>query len=90
MKKIIDQMQNYYGMAIQAYISDKDGLIRAIRAIFSHFSNSHEYCPGDEMTWCKYKRKDPTYKPKTIAPEVLKTIEPVFERLSDPEFLERA
>ena len=88
-KKIIDQMQNYYGMAIRAHIGDKDGMIRAIRAIFSHFSNSHEYCPGDETTWCKYKRKDPKYKPKTIAPEVLKKIEPIFERLSDPEFLER-
>ena len=88
-KKIIDQMQNYYGMAIRAHIGDKDGMIRAIRAIFSHFSNSHEYCPGDETTWCKYNRKDPKYKPKTIAPEVLKKIEPIFECLSDPEFLER-
>ena len=87
-KKIIDQMQNYYGMTIRAHNGDKDGMIRAIRTIFGHFSNDHKYCPDEETTWCKFKRKDLKYKAKTIAPEVLELIEPIFERLSDPEFLE--
>ena len=88
-KMIIDQMQNYYGMAIRANIGDKGGMIRVIRAICGHFSNDHQYCLDDETTWCIYKRKDSKYKPKTFAPEVLKLIEPIFERLSDPDFLER-
>ena len=88
-KKMIDQIQNYYGMAIRAHIGDKEGMIRAIRAIYGHFSDNHQYCPDDETTWCKYQRNDPKYKPKSIAPEVLTLMEPIFERLSDPNFLER-
>lgn len=87
-KKLMDQIQNYYGLAIRGNIGNKEGMIKAINAIFGHLSNDHQYCPDDETTWCKYQRKDPVYKPKDIAPGVLALMKPSFERLSDPEFLE--
>ena len=80
----------YYGMAIRSNIGNKTGMITAIKAILGHFSNNHEYCPDDKTTtWCKFHRNDSTYKPKDIAPEVLVFMEPVFERLLDPDLLER-
>ena len=88
-KKVVDQIQNYYGMAIRSNIGNKEGMIKAIKAIFGHFSNDHEYCPDDETTWCKFKRNYPSYKPKDIAPEVLALMEPIFDRLSDSDLLER-
>ena len=71
-KKIMDQIQNYYGMAIRSNIGSKSGMTKAIKAIFGHFSNNHEYCPENETTWYKFYREDAEYKPKDIAPEVLK------------------
>ena len=89
-KKTMDQIQNYYGMAIRSNIGNKTSMITAIKAFFGHFSNNHEYCPDDKTTtWCKFHRKDSTYKPKYIAPEVLVLMEPVFERLSNTDMSER-
>ena len=68
-KKVIDQMQNYYGMAIRSHLGDMEGMIKAINAVFGHFSNDHQFCPDGEGTWCKKKRGDPAYKPKDISPE---------------------
>jgi hypothetical protein len=87
-KQLVDQTQNYYGMAIRNNIGDKDGTIKAIRAIYGHLSSDYQYCPDEKNTWCKFKRQDPKYKPNDIAPEVLKAIEPIFGRLSESDSLD--
>ena len=86
---LVNKLQNYYGIAIRSHIGDKPGMITAITAIFCHHANDHSYCPPGESSWCKYNRGDPSYAPKEIWPEVLELMEPVFERLSDEDLLER-
>ena len=84
-----NRLQNYYGIAIRSHIGDKPGMITAITAIYCHHGNDHSYCPPSESSWCQYNRGDPSYAPKKIQPEVLDLMEPVFERLSDEDLLER-
>ena len=86
---LVNRLQNYYGIAIQSHIGDKPGMITAITAIYCHHANDHSYCPPGESSRCKYNRGDPSYAPKEIQPEVLDLMEPVFERLSDEDLLER-
>ena len=86
---LVNRLQNYYGIAIRSHTGDKPGMITAITAIYCHHANDHSFCPPGESSWCKYNRGDPSYAPKEIQPEVLDLMEPVFERLSDEDLLER-
>ncbi|XP_062511786.1 uncharacterized protein LOC134187650 [Corticium candelabrum] len=63
---LINKLQNYYGMAIRSNLGNKYKMVSAIAAIFGHHSNDHTFCPPGDDSWCKYLRRDPTYKDKDI------------------------
>ena len=59
-EKVINSMQNFYGLAIR---SNKDNLYamkKAVYAILFHFTDisnlatRHMFCLRDEKSWCKY------------------------------------
>ena len=74
-EKIINSMQNFYGIAIRQNLNDKYEMKKAIGAILFHCTDitdaesRHRFCPPDEDSWCKYKKDmvtgKSTYK-KTI------------------------
>ena len=101
-KVSIDKMQNYYGLAIRGNPDDLAGMKKSIKAIQHHLIKSetlsldkqHQYCPKDNKTWCKYwkskNNNDCSYSEENRLPAVFhKELEPIFERLSKDELLER-
>ena len=97
--KLIDSLQNYYGMAIGQHPGDFEEMKRAIWASFCHRMSCndkprHEYCPPGIDSWCKWQQhkagKQGTYKHhNVIPPAVAAVMKPVYERLTDRALLER-
>jgi hypothetical protein len=65
-EKVINSMQNYYGMAIRSNVGKIDKgkklyqMKKSIFAILFHFTDfpnpetRHQFCPRDSTSWCKY------------------------------------
>ena len=57
-EKIINSLQNYYGMAIRQNTKTVPEMRKAIGAVLYHCSESaseeihYLYCPKDKDTWC--------------------------------------
>ena len=58
-KKVIDKLQNYYGMAIRSNVGDLRGMMMAVQATLHHMTSTddrpvHHMCPEGENSWCSY------------------------------------
>ena len=97
--KIINKMQNYFGIAIRNNNTSVDDMKKAIGAVLYHCSEAndpearHMYCDRTEGTWCKYWKSNimgTIYNEKPGIPRAVKLkITPIFEDLSKDELLER-
>ena len=92
--KAINQLQNYFGLAIRQNTNNLLAMKKAIGAVLVHYSENeseelcHLYCPTNENTWCKWQHDrltgNNTYKSKLKLPEAIKAvIRPIFIELSD-------
>ena len=99
-EKIINLLQNYYGMAIRQNAKTVPEMRKAIGAVLCHCSESsseethHLYCPKDKDTWCKWQNVKLTgenkYNEKLPIPKVIKEILlPIIKDLSDPQLPEK-
>ena len=99
-KKLMDTIQNYYGLAIRRNKDDLPAAKQAVQAILLHMSSSdtnskHHLCPQGELSWCGWQRDraghTSTYKHKEqLSPAVVEIIQPLFDRLSSDAVLETA
>ena len=98
--KAINQLQNYFGLAIRQNTNNLLAMKKAIGAVLVHYSENeseelrHLYCPTNENTWCKWQHDrltgNNTYKSKLKLPEAIKAvIRPIFIELSDNKLLEK-
>ncbi len=60
-KKVIDKLQNYYGMAIRSNVADLRGMMMAVQATLHHMTSTddrpvHHMCPEGENSWCSYNK----------------------------------
>ena len=99
-EKIINSMQNFYGIAIRQNLNDKYEMKKAIGAMLFHCTDitdaesRHRFCPPDEDSWCKYKKDmvtgKSTYKKTINLPKwIYSIIRPVFDALADDELLSK-
>ena len=98
--KIINKMQNYYGMAIRQNPGQSREMKKGIGAVLWHCSDiqdlqvRHQFCPKSIHSWFKYQSDKitgmSTYKPSTSLPVAIKReIQTVFQGLSSDELLSR-
>ena len=97
--KIINKMQNYYGLAIRKNRNNLKGMTNDVMAGLYHIASSdadpqHSLCPKGNESWCAWQRaqasrkKDYKHKsslPKAIVDEVM----PIYKDLSEQELLSR-
>ena len=99
-KKVINALQNYYGMAIRQNVSNVYAMKKSIIAILFHCSEHtstterHKYCPRGKDSWCKYQSDKETgkmtYKEHITLPVAVKeAITPVFTDLSNDDLLKK-
>ena len=91
---VIDSLQTYYGKAIRSNSGDLEGMQRAVWAILYHSASTdekpqHEFCPDGPNSWCKYKRGEPYVHKNALPEEIVLSIKPLFERLSDATLLQK-
>lgn len=94
-----DSFQNYYGSVNRRNVGNLEEMRKAVLAIYHHSVSDakaqYNYCPKDEISWCKYQqavgRKEAEHfaHKKTIPPDVAKAICGIFIDLADPKLLER-
>lgn len=99
-KKVINALQNYYGMAIRQNVNNVYAMKKSIIAILFHCSEHtntterHKYCPRGKDSWCKCQSDKETgkmtYKEHITLPVAVKeAITPVFTDLSNDDFLKK-
>ena len=97
---MIDQLQNYYGMAIRQNKNDLKNMQAAVRATLLHVASSKEnnwhypHCPEGKDRWCKFHQDrangTSTYKPGPDLPlDVVMKLKPIFAELRDETLLEK-
>ena len=99
-KKMIDKIQNYYGIAIRSNHNNLRAAQNAVLAIPLHLSSTdekhdHSLCPPGANSWCGWQRDKAngvsTYKHKAKLPvPVVQIMQPVFDKLSGADILETA
>ena len=99
--KIINKLQNYYGIAVRACTGRTVEEMKCdIGAALYHCSEvdtddqRHMFCPKTEMSWCKYQadkvNNTNTYKnTRGIHNKIFKLVKPVFMELSNNELLKK-
>ena len=80
--KIINEMENYYGMSIQQNPEQLHEMKKGIGAVLSHCSDiqdleaRHQFCPKSIHSWCKYQSDKiigmSTYRFSTTLPFAIK------------------
>ena len=60
-KKMIDKLQNYYGIAIRSNVGDLCGMMMAVQATLHHMTltddrSVHHMCHEGENSWCSYNK----------------------------------
>ena len=95
--KLVDRLQNYYGMAIRSNVVDLNEMKKTIYAALFHVCSSekdnyHAHCPTRVDSWCTYHldiiNKMKLHKPtKGLPEEAIKHLKPIFESLSDDSLL---
>ena len=97
--KIIDRLQNYYGMAIRSNVGDLDMMKKAIFAVLFHVcssenNNYHVHCPSGADSWSAFQldlvNNTKLHKPGNGLPqEAIKHLNPIFSDLSDDNLLRK-
>ena len=96
--KIINAIQNYYGMAIRQNVANVYAMKKSIIAILYHCSENedledrHKYCPRTAESWCKYQSdkitNKNTYKTNISLPPAIRILlVPIFKDLSKDDLL---
>ena len=99
-EKLINKLQNYYGITIRSNIGGITGMKKAIDASFFHCIAKKEtpyftvHCADGIDSWCKYTKdqmtKEKSYKQSVSFPnDVIKEVTPVYARLSEKALLEQ-
>ena len=87
--KVINTLQNYYGMCIRQNKGDLYGMKKSVASLIHHCSeddnddNRHKYCPATGDSWCKYQadkiNNTSTYKKSINIPKAISDIiMPIF------------
>ena len=98
--KVINKMQNYYGLAIRQNAGQLYAMKKSILAILLHLTENdnegdrHKCCPRNKDSWCKFQSDKvtgkSTYKAKDGLPKSIKEVVlPVFQELSRDELLSK-
>ena len=93
--KEINELQLYYGLAIQRNVGNVAMMKQDISAILRHWLSTdenpnHSLCPNGVDTWCKYKRNPLQYRHTNPLPKAVAVhIKPTFDCLSKDELLNR-
>ena len=97
--RMIDRLQNYYGIAIRSNVGDLEAMKKAILAALFHCASSalneyHTYCPQGAESWCRFladkAKGTTTYKPGPGLPlKLVAELKPIFARLSDDTLLKK-
>ena len=98
--KIINTIQNYYGLAIRQNVGNLYGMKKAVGAILYHLSENsdnedrHKFCPRTAESWCKFQADKltgkSTYKDKIALPAAIKQqLMPIFKSLSSDDLLSK-
>ena len=95
--RMIDRLQNYYGIAIRSNIGNLEGMKKAILATLFHCASSstkeyHTYCPIGPESWCRFQSDKAngtaSYKSGPGLPlQLVAELKPVFARLSSDKLL---
>lgn len=94
----VQKLQTFYGLAIRRNCHSLNEMKKSVWATYFHVMSSnsnptHQLCPTDELTWCKYNKsleENITYDHSQHfhLPEVIMLkIKPIFKSLSNPELL---
>lgn len=95
---VIDQIQNYYGMAIRQNVNSAENMRKAVWAVLFHISSSddkpnHGLCPEGRNSWCKYNKAKATGEQFThkrpLPHAIVEVIKDVFRDLSDIQLLKK-
>ncbi|CAN7944761.1 unnamed protein product, partial [Ixodes pacificus] len=97
-QELIKRLTSYYGMALRSH-PDVDEMQRAVMATFYHITSTdeephHHLCPPGPMSWCRHRAAEaqgepqPAHKYK-LASHVATALLPVYQRLSEPQLLDR-
>ena len=90
--KIIDTLQNYYGMAIRNNTGSLVDMVNAVNASLYHVASTNEnpnhgLCPSGEDSWCGWQRDPSSYEHKHGLPDaILELLEPIYQDLADPSY----
>ena len=97
--KVIDKLQNYYGIAIRSNIGNLESMKKAILGTLFHCASSkennyHAHCPQGKDSWCGFQvdkaENTKKYKPGSGLPlKVIAELKPVFAKLSDDDLLRK-
>ena len=97
--KMIDRLQNYYGIAVRSNPNNLEGMKKAILASLFHRASSkdgeyHNYCPDGKESWCGFKAEKAkgtsAYKAGPGLPmKVIAKVKPIFARLSEEDLLKK-
>jgi len=99
-EKVINTLQNYFGMAIRDNKGDLYQMKKAVGAVLWHCTQfddeafRHRFCPRKEDSWCKWQRDQITgstlYKKSINLPIwIHDIIKPIFQELSSDELLSK-
>ena len=99
--KVINSMQNFYGMAIRENRGELYQMKKAVGAILWHCTDfadeeyRHRFCPNGDKSWCKWRKHQSAndakkQKIKINLPKwIHDIIKPIFEDLSRDELLSK-
>ena len=98
--KVINSLQNFYGIAIRENQGNLYQMKKAVGAILYHYTNldddekRHQYCPRDAKSWCKFQKDKvagtSTSKESINLPLwIHELIKPIFRDLSSEDLLSR-
>ena len=95
----IRQLSNYYAAGLKDGAPDTVQMKRNVFASVMHMVSTdedprHRFCPDGEKSWCFFNRakalhETPREHRPTLTREVMEKLLPVYERLSNPDLLQR-
>ena len=98
-EKVIDRLQNFYGIAILSNPANLKGIQDNVMAVMGHVASSekncwHDKCPKESKSWCKYQcdKADRAnfYKPgKGLDTTIIKHIKSIFVDLCKDKLLKK-
>lgn len=95
---LIKKLTNYYGLALRSSSNVAD-MQQAVMATYYHVTSTddephHEFCPEGPTSWCRHQAAEAEGKPQPphkyrLASHVAEALLPIYQRLSEPQLLER-